>query len=166
MLWCAVNPTRLQRGHPRKTRREALRGHMRAGSELARRDPARLQRPREAPEHGLPEQTRARIVSSGLMSSGTAPAPPSSFQTGLDSCPSSRSWAGWVCTGVSLRGTRAAGTAVLTQGSTPTEERRGKEQKTPAQAFYKLSCKRIYTLLQINPEVPFFSVLVLQRVQV
>lgn len=43
------------------------------------------------------------------------------------------------------------------------EERRGKEQRTAKEAVYNLSCKGIYTLPQINPEVPFFPTLVLQR---
>lgn len=43
------------------------------------------------------------------------------------------------------------------------EERREKEQRIAKEAVYNLSCKGIYTLPHINPEVPFFPTLVLQR---
>lgn len=45
LLSCAVNPIRVQQGHRKKTQREPLHGHMQAGSELARCDPAQLQQP-------------------------------------------------------------------------------------------------------------------------
>lgn len=108
----------------------------------------------------------ARIVSSRLMSSGTAPPWMCSFQIGLDSCPSSRSWAGWMHTEVSRQALRActhssADTTLSTNGAL--KEGRGKRATNSYAGFYKLSCRRIYTLLQINPQVPFFPTLVLQR---
>lgn len=171
LLSWASNPIHLQQGNRGKTQREPLQGHMQAGSELARCDPARIQQPQN--RSGAAQTThrshRAGTVHSRLMSSGTAPSWMGSFQIGLESWPSSRSWAGWMHTEVSLQGLGAcrhsSADTTLSTNSAP-KERWGKEQKTAMHAFYKLICKGIYTLLQINPQLPCFSTLVLQKVQV